>query len=80
MVMHSIYSTIHADALASIFSKYKAIFEVWYEAMAVATDSETKARLTGLNFFFGCTLGDKIVQYTDNLSKSLQTANISAGC
>ena len=69
---------VHADELVSIFSNYKAFFELWDNAMAVATDSETKARLIGLNVFFGCTLGDKILRYTDNFSKSLQTVNITA--
>ena len=77
--------TVRADALASILFNYEALFELWDEAMAVATDSETKVRLIGVatqmksfDFFFGCTLGEKILRHTDNLSKSLQTVNISA--
>ena len=75
--------TVRADALASILSNYEALFELWDEAMAVATDSETKARLIGVatqmksfDFFFGCTLGEKILRHT--VSKPLQTVNISA--
>ena len=77
--------TVRADALASILSNYEALFELWDEAMAVVTDSETKARLIGVatqmksfDFLFGCTLGEKILRHTDDLSQSLQTVNISA--
>ncbi len=77
--------TVRADALNSVLANYEALQELWEVAAAVATDSETKARLNGVasqmrsfDFFFGCTLGEVMLRHTDNLSKSLQTDNISA--
>ena len=76
--------TVRADALKGILDNYEALQELWMEAAAVTSDTETKARLAGVasqmmsfDFFFGCSLGEAMLHYSDILSKSLQTSNLS---
>ena len=41
--------TVHADSLASIICNYSAIKSTWKEAIDVARDTETKARIGGVS-------------------------------
>ena len=59
--------------------------ELWDEALDVAKDSETRARIIGVQhmmttfeYFFGLLLGECILKHTDNLSKTLQNPSLSA--
>ena len=77
--------TVRADSLASIVSNYSALQHTWDEAIDVARDTETKARIGGVSaqmtkfdFLFGLILGEMLLRHTDNLSKTLQKKSISA--
>ena len=59
-------------------------FRTWGEAVEIARDTETKARIGGVSaqmtfdFFFGVFLGEMLLRHADNLSKTLQRKSISA--
>ena len=76
--------TIRADSLASILSNYAVLQELWDESVDFVRDSETIARINGVasqmskfSFLFGVVLGEMILRYTDNLSKTLQHKDFS---
>ena len=59
--------------------------ELWDECVELVKDSETIARIHGVvsqmrifSFLFGVKLGELILRYTDNLSKTLQHKSLSA--
>ena len=67
-----------ASSLGSVISNYEVIQAVWDEALDVARDSETRARLIGVQhcmstfeYFFGVMLGEMILKHTDNLDQTL---------
>ena len=77
--------TVRADSLASITSNYAVLQETWAEALAIAHDTETKARINGVqiqmkefNFFYGIVLGELILHHTDMLNQTLQKKGMSA--
>ena len=76
---------MRADSLASIITNYAALQRTWEEAMDIARDTETKARIGGVaaqmtkfDFLFGVILGELLLCHTDNLSKTLQNKSTSA--
>ena len=77
--------TVHADSLGSIIGNYAALQSTWEEAIEIARDTETKARIGGVlaqmksfDFLFGVVLGEMLLRQSDNLSKTLQKKSISA--
>ena len=71
--------TVRADSLHSIISNYSLLMSTWMEAIEAARDTETKARIQGVqsqmntfNFLFGALLGELVLRHTDNLSRTLQ--------
>lgn len=57
--------TVRADSLASIIGNYAVLQSTWEEAIGVARDTETKARIGGVpaqmktfDFLFGVVLGE----------------------
>uniref|UniRef100_H3B876 HAT C-terminal dimerisation domain-containing protein n=1 Tax=Latimeria chalumnae TaxID=7897 RepID=H3B876_LATCH len=77
--------TVRVSALASISENYLALKETWLQSKTETKDSEMRARIGGVerqmdifNFFFGVELGRKILNMTDNLSRTLQGPYISA--
>ena len=77
--------TVRAEAFSSISENYHLLQKTWDVANDATKDTELKARIGGVaaqmekfNFFFGVELGRKILNMTDNLSRSLQTKTISA--
>ena len=71
--------TVRADSLHSIISNYSLLMSTWMEAIEAARDTETKARIQGVqsqmntfNFLFGALLGELVLWHTDNLSRTLQ--------
>ena len=77
--------TVRAESLASIISNYAALQSTWEEAVEVARDTETKARIGGVSakmtkfeFLFGTLFGDMLMHHSNNLSKTLQKKTISA--
>ena len=76
---------VRASSLGSIITNYTVIQAVWEEALDVAKDSETRARIIDVKHFmstfeylFGVLLGELILKHTDNLSKTLQNPQLSA--
>lgn len=77
--------TVRADSLASIMSNYAFLQETWIEAKMIARDTETKARINGVqaqmkefNFIFGIALGEVVLRHTDMLNQTLQKKTMSA--
>ena len=77
--------TVGAASLRSVIGNYQVLLQVWQEALDGTLDGEMRARITGvetqmmkLDFFFGVSLGSLILCHSDNLSKSLQYATLSA--
>ena len=59
--------------------------ELWTEALAIVSDTETIGRLNGVaavvqkfDFLFGTMLGELVFKHSDNLSKTLQKETLSA--
>ena len=59
--------------------------ELWIESLDVVKDSDMKARINGVasqmkgfQFFYGVSLGQLILRHSDNLSRALQRADMSA--
>lgn len=66
-------------------NNYLALLSTWDEALGTAKDAEIKARLQGVqaqmktfDFLFGVTLGEMLLQHTDNLKRTLQDKTFSA--
>ena len=77
--------TVHADSLFDILENYSALMHTWDEAISVARDTESKARIYGVqaqmkkfSFLFGVYLAELVLRHTDNLSKALQCDTVSA--
>ena len=76
---------MRAASLESILNNYNVLQELWENALEVATDSEVRARLVGVqttmtkfSYLFGVILGECILTHTDNLSKTLQNPSLTA--
>ena len=76
---------VRALSLESIRVNYETLEATWEEALAVARESEVKARINGVaavmktfGFLFGLMLAERILKHTDNLSKTIQASSISA--
>ena len=70
---------VRADSLFSIISNYSALLSTWDEAIEAVRDTESKARIRGVqaqtkmfDFLFGVSLGEMVLRHTDNLGKTLQ--------
>jgi len=77
--------TVRADSLLSIIDNYSVLHDTWDEALEISKDTESKARIQGVqfqmkrfDFLFGIILGEMILRHTDNLSKTLQAKMYSA--
>ena len=71
--------------LRSILDNHNELMDLWEWSSQILKDTEMKARVCDVkavmkrfSFFFGCCLGRRIFQQTDNLSKSLQQSTLSA--
>ncbi len=76
--------TVKAEALNSILNNFTVLLKLWDESLDVVKDSDMKARIQGVAAqmrkfeFFLESLGFLILRHTDNLSKTLQRADMSA--
>ncbi|KAL5475102.1 hypothetical protein EMCRGX_G027157 [Ephydatia muelleri] len=68
-----------------ILENHSALMHTWDEAISVARDTESKARIYGVqaqmkkfSFLFGVYLAELVLRHTDNLSKALQCDTVSA--
>lgn len=77
--------TVRGEALASVLNNHDELMKLWDWSPEVLKHTEMKSRIIGVksimakfSFYFGCCLGEKILQQTDNLSRALQSSSISA--
>ena len=77
--------TVRVDALKCILDNFNVLLELWTESLERVKDTEMKARIQGVaaqmikfDYFFGVSLGLMILRHTDNLSRMMQKADMSA--
>ena len=77
--------TVRAESMKSIIDNYEVLCQTWMESLQVVKDTEMKSRIIGVStqmetfrYFYGVTLGELMLQHTDNLSRTLQKSDISA--
>lgn len=77
--------TVRAASMNSVLDNYEVLLGVWEESKGSHLDSDMKARIIGVDtqtqsfdFLYGVSLGAMILNHIDNLSKTLQHANMSA--
>ena len=71
--------------MKSILDNFDVLLKVWENSLEHVKDTEMKARIQGVatqmmkfDYFFGISLGLLILRHTDNLSKAMQRADMSA--
>ena len=76
--------TVRASSFDSVLSNYEILMSVWDEALDIAPDSESHARIMGVQhvmstfeYLFGVMVGRIILGHTDNLSETLQNPSLS---
>ena len=76
---------VYAASLSSVIENYAVLQELWLECLDYTKDTETKARILGVeaqmktfNYLYGVLLGKVIFRNTDNLSRTLQHQHLSA--
>ena len=77
--------TVRAASLKSVIDNYLVFQALLEEVKDTVTDSEIQARVIGVeatmnrfDFLFGLVLGERLLQHTDNLSKTLQAPSLTA--
>ena len=77
--------TVRGATLSSIIANHTELMSLWENSLLITNDTEMKGRIIGaqssmrkFSFLFGCLLGEKVLMQTDNLSRSLQSPELSA--
>lgn len=77
--------TVRAASLNSVLKNYSVLQSLWETCYECTKDAETRSRIIGVkaqmqsfDFLFGVSLGYDILRHTDNLSRTLQTKELSA--
>ena len=77
--------TVRNETFQSILDNYSALLELWETILNGKLDSETGARVNGIDsqmktfdFYFGASLLHNVLSHTDNLSKTLQHTRLNA--
>ena len=77
--------TVRCGALVSIIQHYEELKELWKWCLKEYKDTETKARIIGVqtqmnkfNYFFGVKLAILLLRHSDDLSKTLQSPKLFA--
>jgi len=77
--------TVRATSLNSIYQNYNVLKEFWEDARDFTSDSECRTCIIGVqaqmnqfSFLFALMLAERILQHTDNLSKTLQNPQLTA--
>ena len=77
--------TAREASLQSVIDNWILLQELWDESLETNLESEVKSRITGVkhqmgtfDYYFGVSLGAQMLTISDNLSKTLQDAHISA--
>ena len=76
---------MRAKSLKSVLDNYGVMQELWTSVLDGNIDSDVRVRVIGVkaqmesfHFFFGVSLGQLVLNLTDNLSATLQSSQISA--
>ncbi|XP_048732510.2 zinc finger MYM-type protein 1-like [Ostrea edulis] len=76
--------TVRAASLNSVLKNYSVLQSLWETCYESTKDVETRSRIIGVkaqmqsfDFLFGVSLGYDILRHTDNLSRTLQTKELS---
>ena len=77
--------TVRGCSLESILENYSVFEMLWEEVKESSSDSETHARVNGVQammetfeYLFGLSLGERILKHTDNLSRTIQNPSLTA--
>ena len=77
--------TVRAGSLKSVIDNYLVFQSLWEEVKDAVTNSEIRACVIGVDatmnrfdFLFGLVLAERLLQHTDNLSKTLQAPSLTA--
>lgn len=77
--------TVRGDCLKGVIENYDELQELWDWSLDNVSDTEMKARIRGISshtrefaYCFGIHLAATLLAHTDNLSKTLQAAQLSA--
>ena len=77
--------TVRGASVTSILNNYCALIELWEQSLETTLDPDVNGRIIGVKsqmmkfpFLFGLLLCDRILNITDNLSKTLQSQSMSA--
>ena len=77
--------TVRGCSLESILENYSVFEMLWEEVKESSGDSETRARVNGVQatmetfeYLFGLSLGERILKHTDNLSRTIQSPSLTA--
>ena len=86
--MHSVLQDgqyVRGTTLPSITDNHNELMSLWERSLSITNDTEMKGRIIGaqtnmkkFSFLFGSLLGEKVLMQTDNLSRSLQSPELSA--
>ena len=73
-----------AEALHSILVNYEVLQSLWEESVDHVRETEMRSRIQGISacmttfdFFFGVSLGELLLNHSDNLSRTLQASSMS---
>lgn len=76
---------MRSETSQSILDNYSALLELWETILNDKPDSETRARVNGIDsqmktfhFYFGASLLHNLLSHTDNLSKTVQQMKLNA--
>ena len=77
--------TVRATTMRKVMTNYQPLFDLWDLCLEENLDRETRSRIVGcqskmttFRFFYGLNLWYTVYSLTDNLSKTLQSQNMSA--
>ena len=77
--------TVRGASVTSILNNYCALIELWEQSLETTLDPDVNGRIIGVKsqmmkfpFLFGLLLCDRILNITDNMSKTLQSQSMSA--
>ena len=77
--------TVKGESMENVVNNYIVFQNLWEEIKDITMDSEIRARIVGVQaqmekfeFLFGLVLGIHILKHTDNLSKTLQSPELTA--
>ena len=77
--------TVRVQALHRILANYEVLRILWDESLEIVKDTEMRSQIQGISscmksfdFFFGVSLGELLLNHSDNLSKTLKLTSMSA--